>query len=667
MCNNHTLGTVTGACATAGRHDGDVLEPSKIRLRKQANLLRCNDLLTEAGVRLTALRCMGLGLRCLLILILLACMNTTVSALEIAVRDAQTGASIEAQLTATSLSDSSSSAATQMLTGAAAQTLALTAGRWQLDLSAAGFRDLRTTIQSIGNDEFPLTILLDPIASPQSLIEVERLAARDPAHAWLHGYVRRVDNATPIANARISAAGVRTLSDSHGHFVLDLGAVFDDDSALADSFELLVQADGFAAYRLTGLPRSAGLQQRLVALDMGAPALRNNEIGARDQRRSTPLITMDQSAPVFAQTMDGTVTLLALPLTPPASIRVGYADAACTNPCCTAACSNVCTLSLETYVRRGLDSEWIASWNTQSLRAGSIAYRSYGAWRVQSPIRPEFDICSSACCQVNDAGTSKNTDIAVMRTPGILLTRNGNSAFSAEYSAENNSWDDPNDGLSCSNADLSCGNGNVGSPATGWPCLSDAVALNRGCFGHGRGMSQWGTQRWAIHATPQRWKWIVDHYYNDNGNQTGAGTGQRNAQMTSPLVLASLGVTPSSVAPGGSVSISASATNAVGAEHAHLLIGASLYRSGVGYLDDPSNDTVLSLAPGSHPIQRDFAVPSMAIAGSYDVLLSLYLDVDENDSISAGDLPMALLRADGALSVAGPPDRIFADGFEMLP
>ena len=137
--------------------------------------------------------------------------------------------------------------------------------------------------------------------------------------------------------------------------------------------------------------------------------------------------------------------------------------------------------------------------------------------------------------------------------------------------------------------------------------------------------------------------------------------------MTSPLVLASVSITPALIAPGGSVSISATATNAAGAEHAHLLIGASLYRSGVGYLDDASNDMILSLAAGSHPIQREFAVPSVATVGSYDVLLSLYLDVDEDGSISTADQAMALLRAEGALTVTVLPDQIFFDGFEMSP
>ena len=62
----------------------------------------------------------------------------------------------------------------------------------------------------------------------------------------------------------------------------------------------------------------------------------------------------------------------------------------------------------------------------------------------------------------------------------------------------------PNDGLSCTNVDLSCGNGYVGSPSAGWPCLSDSLSSNHGCFGHGRGMSQWGTQYQALNGSSLR-------------------------------------------------------------------------------------------------------------------------------------------------------------------
>jgi hypothetical protein len=178
-------------------------------------------------------------------------------------------------------------------------------------------------------------------------------------------------------------------------------------------------------------------------------------------------------------------------------------------------------------------------------------------------------------------------------------------------------------------------------------------------------MSQWGTQRWAIDASARRWPWIVDHYFNDNGNANGAGTGQRTALMTSPLGVSGASVQPAAVAPGASVRVDATATNNAGAPHAHLLIGASLYRSGIGYIDDPARDAPLGLATGSHAIARDFHTSPTLAPGSYDLLVSLYLDVDENGAISAADLPLALTTTAHALQVAD--DRIFAYGFDGTP
>jgi len=142
----------------------------------------------------------------------------------------------------------------------------------------------------------------------------------------------------------------------------------------------------------------------------------------------------------------------------------------------------------------------------------------------------------------------------------------------------------------------------------------------------------------------------------------GAGTGLRTALITSPVSLANLIVQPGSIAAGESVQLSAQAGNSAGAAHAHLLIGASLYRSGSGYVDDAANDTALSLAQGNQAVSRRFDTPAALGIGAWDVLVSLYLDVDENGSISATDLPLVLIRSNGALRVID--DRIFAHGFE---
>jgi hypothetical protein len=193
--------------------------------------------------------------------------------------------------------------------------------------------------------------------------------------------------------------------------------------------------------------------------------------------------------------------------------------------------------------------------------------------------------------------------------------------------------------------------------------MADEVATGHGCFGHGRGMSQWGTQRWAVHATtPKTWPWIVNHYFNDNGNASGTGGSNRTAVMTSPLALSALSARPYAPAPGNTLRLGAVAHNAAGAAHAHILVGASLYRSGAGYLDDAAHDAAVSLAAQADTaVARDFVVPMGATVGRYDLLMSLYLDVDENGSIAAGDLALALVTLPSAVEVVT--DRIFADGF----
>lgn len=588
------------------------------------------------------MRAIGLGL----MLVALAPGAAQAATIDLAARDALTGAAVTATVELTDRDGKH----TLHIDGAA-RSVAGPDRSVPAIARADGYHPLRFRLDP-GVER--MRLLLDPLAAPPAF---RRLAApADPGSdvGWLQGYIRHADDGAGLAGATVSAAGQTVLTDADGYFELSLGPVA---SADITRYSVAVAAADSRRHRVDGLLRHAGIQRLVVALGADPAAVTPVVIGALDRREGT-LAAPGGAALMHPRPASPAGPLVAPGLTPPASIRVGYADAACTQPCCTASCTTTCTMSLETYVRRGLDNEWIASWNTQALRAGSLAYRSYGAWRVDHPIRAAFDICSSACCQVNDASTASSTDAAIARTPGMLLTRDGDTAAGSEYSAENNSWDDPNDGLACSNVDLSCGNGYAGSPAAGWPCLDDPVGTNRGCFGHGRGMSQWGTQRWAIDASARRWPWIVDHYYNAHGS----GSALRTAIISSPLGITGIATQPAAAAPGSVLQILAEADNAAGAAHARLLVGASLYRAGVGYVDDPGNDAPLSLAPGAHPIGRPFRIPAGTPPGQYDLLVSLYLDVDENGTITSADLPLALARVTSALQVTD--ERIFADGFE---
>jgi hypothetical protein len=183
--------------------------------------------------------------------------------------------------------------------------------------------------------------------------------------------------------------------------------------------------------------------------------------------------------------------------TPPATIRVG------TNCNCTQ-CTQVEVMSLETYTAQGLNDEWIPSWNTESLKAGSVAYRSFGAWYVINQALPgvNYDIASSTCNQVWTPSLSAACASAAAATAGELLEQNAAIARS-EYSAE-------------ANFETGCANGQKGDGSAQWPCSSDSLCAGNANSGHGRGMCQWGSQRWA---SQRAWTYtqILDHYYNIGG------------------------------------------------------------------------------------------------------------------------------------------------------
>ncbi|MGI8908771.1 MAG: SpoIID/LytB domain-containing protein [Candidatus Sumerlaeaceae bacterium] len=179
----------------------------------------------------------------------------------------------------------------------------------------------------------------------------------------------------------------------------------------------------------------------------------------------------------------------------PSSIRVGRS-------CSCNSCSTVVTVSMETYTKRVLPQEWITSWHTESLKAGAIAIRSYGAYYVYHPISSSYDICDTTCCQVYSTTQYASTDAAVDATAGVYLVDvNGNIAR-AEYSAENND----------SAGRDGCGNCYTSNKPSDGVCLSDSVCCGYTQNGHGRGMCQWGSQRWALNRG-MGYAWIVDHYY----------------------------------------------------------------------------------------------------------------------------------------------------------
>jgi hypothetical protein len=166
----------------------------------------------------------------------------------------------------------------------------------------------------------------------------------------------------------------------------------------------------------------------------------------------------------------------------PSTIRVWRRSLGGTDSCT----GQVDVIAFETYVKGVLPAEWYASWKAEALEAGSLAIRTYAAyWVAKGGKYKCADICDTSYSQVYKETTSTATNKAVDATAGqVLVSSSGNLIFS-EYSAENG--DPTADGI------------------------SDSVCNGKTVSGHGRGMCQWGTQRWALQGKAHAW--IASHYY----------------------------------------------------------------------------------------------------------------------------------------------------------
>ncbi|RFF30743.1 hypothetical protein DZC52_06765 [Wenzhouxiangella sediminis] len=513
------------------------------------------------------------------------------------------------------------------------------AGPQALIARAPGYRPLHTVLRPAESGRGDWTLLLDPLEPP------DRADVSGASRLLIDGWVHDHRSFRPLAGVRIEVAGLSasTRTGADGYFALEIPAPR-VEQGLPKALTVIASKPGYSDWTRHGLLAGSGRVGLQVALGGPAPA--------GDGHRQLMSRAVWPDADPGARRAGQPTHLRAEQ--PPASITVGFGDAACSVACCTGKCSNSCVMSLERYVERGLDNEWIASWDHDALAAGAVAYRSYGAWHVLNPpAHGAYDICSSACCQMNEPDTHSGSDEAVASTAGLMLIREG-QAFRSEYSAQNNCL---LGSASCSNVDLSCGDGFAGSPETGWPCLDDPVGAGRDCFGHGRGMSQWGNHYWTQGPSPRHWKWQLNHYYNDHG----AGSDLRTAAISQVLSILSAQAPAEVVFPGQTFTIMLDAENLAASVHRNVLIGASLRRGSDPFIDDPANDRLVQLPGGVSSAQRDFDLPPDATAGSYDLWLALWIDVDRDAAISGDDLSQGLVVFEDALQVG---EGVFRDRFE---
>ncbi len=416
-------------------------------------------------------------------------------------------------------------------------TLMLDQGQHTIKVTAPGYQPMSGEFVVLPENPYNIVFQLDPIEPPREL-QPETVAALHRVNETVFvGFLVDEDSGEPLANAvvRTEPSGNETRTDARGYFQIYV-PVQTLSEATSSPAKLIFAQPGFRAeercylelwsrgdwiYRIR-LDRGDGVKtvdERTLRRRSAYPVSVREEISV-----APPPVAAQQEAiqieTVMAQAVvGGGISTQQLASTSahvriPTNIRVLRQDNV-----------TIDYISLQTYGHRSLPSEWIASWGsvgpgnsgTNSLNAGAVASRTYAVGYVNNPIAATHDICASTSCQVyNQAITDTRTTAAVNFTANYVMLQPGTGRVGfkiTEYSAENNQLG------------MACGDGFT-APTGG--CLSDPVCAGEVEFGHGRGMCQWGTARWASgrrmaggitsDATTnnfpiQNWIWICEHYF----------------------------------------------------------------------------------------------------------------------------------------------------------
>lgn len=444
--------------------------------------------------------------------------------------DSATGYDIQSALIETQSSEAVIRQKRQSQPGAAGRArLELPPGQTGIVVSAPGYQPMSGAFAMSPDNPYTVVFQLDPLVPPREIQPDYVVTLHRAEETVFVGYVVDDESGSPLADAilRAEPSGREAKTDARGYFQIYVPVQTLAEAAQSPA-SLTISQDGFRTETHQYLELwSEGDWVYRIRLQRGTG---KNVVDERQLRRRShyPLHVSGAGPVAKSGTTDtaaskGEVEGGDVPspaaATPPAiriptNIRVLRQDGV-----------TIDYLSLQTYCQRSLPSEWIASWGntgpggsgTNSLLAGAVAIRTYAIGFVNNPSSTFYDICGTTSCQayIHTAGNSLTT-AAVNATANHVMNQPGAARIGfkiTEYSAENNSLG------------FSCGDGFT-QPTGG--CIADAVCTGETRFGHGRGMCQWGTARWAsgrrmagrvtgdatTNGLPiQNWTWLCQHYY----------------------------------------------------------------------------------------------------------------------------------------------------------
>ena len=510
-----------------------------------------------------------------------------------------------------------------------ASTVSLPIGLWDVTVRSAGFQDISSRVAVEANSTWRVEFFLDPVEMPLELRNETIDAQRRQDATLLIGFVVDRENGLPLQNVAVQIPGnVDVRTDARGFFRTYL-------SVSSTSPHISFSKPGYTTEQRMNVETWPN-GDWIYTIRMQAGTGTNIIDESKDNRRQEKADVDDSCATCEAgdsHTSPPSTTAVLLP----ASIRVGRS-------CTGTSCTTVEVYSLDTYTKHVLPAEWYSCWGSlsngmNSLEAGSVSIRSYGLWYVYNPLRTNYDICDNTSCQVFGTATSTNANNAVDATSRYIVL-SGSSVARAEYSAENNN--------------KGCGDGYTGT-GTSWPCISDQVCLGQPANGHGRGVCQWGTVRWAngtrvtsaspcTQGTPHglgtmTWQQILQHYY-PSYVLTQGGT----------ATIDSIRLSQSVVAQGSTFSIQYSVTTT---DDMSLILAASIAPTGTStFVSDTPRDLKASFFAGGGTVSRNFVVSVAQDTGVYDLLVAVWHDKNNNNVIDVGDFVVHSLQYNAALTIS---------------
>jgi len=409
-------------------------------------------------------------------------------------------------------------------------SLALAIGRYTIEVDSSAYKSMAGEFEVGANNPYNIDFYLDPIVERREISPEYVMTLHRKDETVFVGYVADDASGRPLENVHVRAepSGREAYTDASGYFQIYVPVqtlaettmspatlVFEKPGHQSEKRQYLeLWSEGDWVYRIR---LDAGSGEKIVderqfrrrsryPINPKGEAITEPSETATKEKAPFPEPTKPQAG--------GPKSAGPPPVRIPTNIRVLRQDN-----------TTIDYISLQTYCQRSLPSEWIASWGstgpgnsgTNCLLAGAVAIRTYAIGYVNNPASVTYDICGTTSCQAyNNTASDSRTTAAVNFTANYVMIDPGATRIGfklTEYSAENNSLG------------FSCGDGFT-QPNSG--CIADPVCTGEARFGHGRGMCQWGTARWASGRRMQNrvtgdavtngyplqdWIWLCTHYY----------------------------------------------------------------------------------------------------------------------------------------------------------